>query len=64
MSGDADVTVVTTLVWFYFFATRGCGRVERPAFPAPSVFQMADVVGKLARTRGENTEVWAGDAAV
>jgi hypothetical protein len=29
------VTVVTNLRVFYFY-TQGCGRIERPAFPAPS----------------------------
>src|SRR6266403_1258977 len=33
----SGVTVVTTLVCFVF-CTRGCGRVGRPAFPAPSEF--------------------------
>src|SRR6202041_2983747 len=32
------VTVVTNLRVFYFY-TQGCGRIERPAFPAPSVFR-------------------------
>src|SRR6476659_5142371 len=36
MPGRSGVTVVTTLVCF-FHCTRGCGRIERPAFPAPSV---------------------------
>jgi hypothetical protein len=38
MPGDSGVTVVTTLVCFILFRTRGCGRSERPAFPAPSNF--------------------------
>ena len=37
MPGRSGVTVVTTLVRF-LFCVRGCGRIERPAFPAPSVF--------------------------
>jgi hypothetical protein len=36
MPGDSGVTVVTTLVCFILFRTRGCGRIKRPAFPAPS----------------------------
>ena len=36
MPGCSGVTVVTTLVCFIFYRTRGCGRIERPAFPAPS----------------------------
>jgi hypothetical protein len=39
MPDDFGVTVVTTLVCF-LFCMRGCGRIERPAFPAPSEFQM------------------------
>ena len=38
MPGETGVTVVTTLVCFVLFRTRGFGRIERPAFPAPSVF--------------------------
>jgi hypothetical protein len=30
----SGVTVVTCLRAFYF-CTQGCGRIERPAFPAP-----------------------------
>jgi len=32
-----------------FFYTRGCGRIERPAFPAPSDFRGWDFKAKLAR---------------
>jgi hypothetical protein len=37
MPGETGVTVVTTLVCSFLFCMRGCGRSERPAFPAPSV---------------------------
>src|SRR5882672_7597989 len=37
MPGETGVTVVTTLVCFVLFRTRGCGCIERPAFPAPSI---------------------------
>src|SRR5213080_1688723 len=37
MPGETGVTVVTMLVCFILFRTRGCGRIARPAFPAPSV---------------------------
>jgi hypothetical protein len=37
----SGVTVVTTLVCF-LPCTRGCGRIERPAFPAPSVYRGAN----------------------
>jgi hypothetical protein len=36
MPGDSGVTVVTNACAFYQY-TRGCGRIGRPAFPAPSV---------------------------
>jgi hypothetical protein len=48
MPDESGVTVVTMLVWFYFFHAR-LRRVERPAFPAPSEFQMASRKAKLAR---------------
>ena len=36
---------------------RGCGRIERPAFPAPSEFQMRFMIGKTReRMRGEKAE--------
>src|SRR4030081_2452775 len=36
--GRSGVTVVTTLVCF-LLCTRGCGRLRRSAFPAPSEFR-------------------------
>jgi hypothetical protein len=42
MPGDSGVTVVTMLVCFILFRTRGCGCIERPAFPAPSDFREPD----------------------
>src|SRR5206468_1123995 len=36
MPGRSGVTVVTMLVCFVLFRTRDCGRIKRPAFPAPS----------------------------
>src|SRR5947209_4071091 len=48
MPGDAGVTVVTTLVCFYFLHAR-LRRAERPAFPAPSEFQMALHSANLAQ---------------
>src|ERR1700716_3220580 len=53
MPGNPGVTVVTTLVCF-LLCTRGCGRIRRPAFPAPSDFRGQDVPAKTrAKTRGE-----------
>jgi hypothetical protein len=37
MPGRSGVTVVTNSRVFFY--TRGCGRIERPAFPAPSDFR-------------------------
>src|SRR5258706_10447878 len=31
------------------FCMRGCGRIERPAFPAPSDFRRREIQAKLAR---------------
>src|SRR5258705_7182700 len=45
MPGRSGVTVVTTLVCF-LHCTRGCGRIERPAFPAPSDLQKAGNSGQ------------------
>src|SRR6478672_10076466 len=53
MPGRSGVTVVTMLVCF-FHCTRGCGRIERPAFPAPSEFQGDRNSKQTSRaTRGE-----------
>src|SRR5216683_5065703 len=49
MPGRSGVTVVTMLVCFILFCTRGCGRIGRPAFPAPSEFRGQDVLGKPSR---------------
>src|SRR5437868_13139920 len=48
MSGETGVTVVTTLVRF-FLCVRGCGRIVRPAFPAPSNIR-GTLFLKLGRT--------------
>jgi hypothetical protein len=54
MPGESGVTVVTTLVCFILFRTRGCGRSERPAFPAPSNFWKGGTFkAKLGRIRRE-----------
>src|ERR1700731_5454195 len=37
--GRSGEPVVTTLVYFVFYRTRGCGCIVRPAFPAPSAFE-------------------------
>src|SRR5258706_4891619 len=53
MPGETGVTVVTMLVRF-FSCVRGCGCIERPAFPAPSDIRRRDAQGKTrAKMRGE-----------
>jgi hypothetical protein len=49
MPGRSGVTVVTNSC-VYLFHTRGCGRIARPAFPAPSDFERVfnQQLGRLA----------------
>src|SRR5439155_21708664 len=49
MPGRSGVTVVTMLVCFILFRTRGCGCIKRPAFPAPSDFRGQDVLNQNSR---------------
>src|ERR1700687_2136095 len=56
MPGVSGVTVVTMLVCFVLFRTRGCGRIVRPAFPAPSDLQ-------LGRTSKQNSRARRGETA-
>jgi hypothetical protein len=60
MPGESGVTVVTTLVCFVSFRTRGCGRNTRPAFPVPSEFRGQDLPGKTrAQARRDREAVSA-----
>ena len=64
----SGVTVVTTLVCFVLFRTRDCGRIKRPAFPAPSEFSGAgwflQELGRIApRGRGRMLVVIARSEA-
>src|SRR5258705_12648018 len=45
MPGRSGVTVVTNSHAF-LFCVRGCGRIARPAFPAPSDFRERDADSK------------------
>jgi hypothetical protein len=63
MPGVSGVTVVTNACAFYH-TTRGCGRIERPAFPAPSDFEGGTFPAKLARMRGEIVMLCLRHAAV
>src|SRR4051794_7338092 len=56
MPGRSGVTVVTMLVCF-LFCMRGCGRIARPAFPAPFIFSRVTVGKARAFSRRENAEV-------
>jgi hypothetical protein len=53
MPGVSGVTVVTTLVCSFYFRMRGCGRIERPAFPAPSVSESGRFWQNSRGSRGE-----------
>src|SRR5712672_3066821 len=48
MPGETGVTVVTNSYACFIFM-RGCGCIERPAFPAPSDFFGRTVVAQLGR---------------
>jgi hypothetical protein len=56
MPDVSGVTVVTNACAFYHCA-RGCGRVERPAFPAPFVLRGKTFSYDSDELRRENAEV-------
>src|SRR6266576_2700223 len=56
MPGFSGVPVVTMLVCFILFRTRGCGCIERPAFPAPSDFRGQAFMANLARNPRRDRE--------
>ena len=46
------------------FCMRGCGRIERPAFPAPSGFRGKGFLANLGRiARRENAKVYPGSGS-
>jgi hypothetical protein len=57
MPGESGVTVVTMLVCFVFYRIRGCGRIARPAFPAPSDWRVRKFLANLGRIRPRDREV-------
>jgi hypothetical protein len=59
MLGDSGLTVVTTLVVGFFFSTRGCGRIERPAFPAPSDVSDGKISGKPRAIHAARPRIYA-----
>ncbi len=56
MPGVSGVTVVTNACAFYQY-TRGCGRIGRPAFPAPSVFRGQSFRQGSGKSRRENADL-------
>ena len=59
MPGRSGVTVVTMLVCLFLFCMRGCGRIERPAFPAPSIVKSGETVLQTSgESRREIAEVY------
>jgi hypothetical protein len=63
MPGCSGVTVVTTLVCLFFY-TRGCGRIARPVFPAPSDFSGAKFLQDSDASRREIAEARLRAAAL
>src|SRR6266446_7764343 len=57
MPGRSGVTVVTMLVCFVLFRTRGCGCIVRPAFPAPSDFKGERFMHSSGDSRRGNAKV-------
>jgi hypothetical protein len=43
----------------FLFCTQGCGRVGRPAFPAPSDFEAKDFAHNSDASRRENAESYS-----
>src|ERR1700694_4720846 len=56
MPGETGVTVVTTLACLFLFYMRGCGCIERPAFPAPSLIEGQRSESGRAKSRGGMAE--------
>src|SRR6266550_8347195 len=64
MPGETGVTVVTMLVCFVLFRTRGFGRIVRPAFPAPSVSKGERFMHSSGGSRRGNAKVCLMNANV
>src|ERR1700676_980713 len=58
--GISGEPVVTTLVCFVLFRTRGCGCDGHPAFPAPSVFLGERILHRSGVSRRGNAESCPG----
>jgi hypothetical protein len=57
MPGVSGVTVVTN-ARVYYHTTRGCGRIGRPAFPAPSIERAGSRQQTSRKTSGEIAKSW------
>ena len=57
------MTVVTNACAFYH-TTRGCGRIERPAFPAPSIVERRKIFASLGRLAPRERGVLSFNALV
>src|SRR5258705_13798838 len=65
MPGYSGVPVVTTLVCFVSFRTRGRGCIGHPAFPAPSVVKSGETVfARLGPIAPREREVVFGVAVI
>src|SRR5258705_685298 len=65
MPGYSGVPVVTTLVCFVSFRTRGCGCIGHPAFPAPSIVKSGETVfARLGPIAPRDREVVFGVAVI
>jgi hypothetical protein len=58
MPGVSGVTVVTNARAYYQY-TRGCGRIGRPAFPAPSDWRVKKLMANLGHIRPRDREIAA-----
>ncbi len=61
MPGVSGVTVVTNARVYY--TTRGCGRIGRPAFPAPSDWGVRKFLANLGHIRPRDREAVAAKYA-
>ena len=58
MPGVSGVTVVTNARVYYHY-TRGCGRIGRPAFPAPSFSRAGNFRYNSGETRREIAKAYS-----
>src|SRR6202045_2537412 len=63
MPGVSGVTVVTRLECLFLFCTRGCGRIERPGFPAPSDWRGREVLRKTRAKYAPRSRAYVWESA-